>query len=311
MICQENGLPYDVSGMIFDLRRFSVHDGPGIRTAVFLKGCPLSCWWCHNPESQHFASELILRENRCIRCGTCLPVCAPGAIQPSEQGYFTEMELCNQCEACVAVCPADAREMVGKRMSVEQVISEIQRDVPFFDESGGGVTFTGGEPLMQPHFLLDALRACKAIDLHTALDTSGYADWSFLEPVSDYTDLFLYDIKLMDAQEHRKYCGVSNELILSNLRKLSKKGALIYLRVPIIPGITDTRQNLDQIADLAGSLPAVRRVDILPYHLAALGKYTRLNLSYRLADVLPPSEERMLAIQDQLQSYGLQVKIGG
>jgi len=297
--------------MIFDVRRFSVHDGPGIRTAVFLKGCPLSCWWCHNPESQRFASELMLRENRCIRCGNCLTACPEDAIQRVAEDYFTDMALCNQCEACVPVCPAEAREIVGKRMAVEQLMAEINRDIPFFDESGGGVTFTGGEPLMQPRFLLDALQACKGIELHTALDTCGYADWSILDPVSDYTDLFLYDIKLIDQQAHQKYCGVSNELILSNLRNLSQKGSVIYLRVPIIPGITDTSENLDQIADLARSLPGIQRVDILPYHQAALGKYARLNLSYRLGEVIPPSGDRMTDIQDQLQQYGLQVKIGG
>ncbi len=300
-----------ISGMVFDVRRFSVHDGPGIRTAVFLKGCPLSCWWCHNPESQHYASELMLRENRCIHCGTCLPVCPEGAIQGVAEGFFTDMALCNQCQACVPICPADAREMVGKQLSVDQLMAEIKRDIPFFDESGGGVTFSGGEPLMQPRFLLDALQACKGIELHTALDTSGYADWSILDPISAYTDLFLYDIKLIDPQAHKKYCGVSNELIFSNLRKLSQKGSAIYLRVPIIPGITDTQENLDQIASLAGSLPGIQRVDILPYHQAAIGKYSRLNMSYLLGEVGPPSEERMIAIQDHLQSYGLQVKIGG
>ena len=299
------------SGMIFDVRRFSVHDGPGIRTAVFLKGCPLSCLWCHNPESQRYAAELMLRENRCIRCGTCMTACPLGAIQRNAGDYITNMDLCNQCEACVPVCPAEAREMVGKLMSVKQLISEINRDVLFYDESGGGVTFSGGEPLMQPRFLLDALQACKRLDLHTALDTSGYADWSILAPISAYTDLFLYDIKLIDPQMNQKYCGVSNELILSNLRKLSQKGAVIYLRVPIIPGITDTSTNLDQIVDLALSLPGIRRVDILPYHQAAMAKYARLNLSYLLGEVTPPSGERMIAIQDRLQSSGLQVKIGG
>lgn len=300
-----------VSGMVFDVRRFSVHDGPGIRTTVFLKGCPLSCWWCHNPESQRYATEFMLRENRCIRCGLCLPACPEHAIQRTAQDYFTDLALCNQCGECVPVCPAEAREIVGKPVSVELLMEEIKRDIPFFDESGGGVTFSGGEPLMQPRFLLQMLQACQGIELHTALDTSGYADWSILDPISEFTDLFLYDLKLVDPQAHQKYCGVSNELILSNLRKLSQKGSAIYLRVPVIPGITDTGQNLDQIAGLARSLTGIKRVDILPYHQAALGKYSRLNLSYRLDEIIPPSQERMIEIQDQLQQVGLQVKIGG
>jgi pyruvate formate lyase activating enzyme len=253
----------------------------------------------------------MLRENRCIRCGLCLPACPEHAIQRTAQDYFTDLALCNQCGECVPVCPAEAREIVGQPVSVEHLMEEIKRDIPFFDESGGGVTFSGGEPLMQPRFLLQMLQACQGIELHTALDTSGYADWSILDPISEFTDLFLYDLKLVDPQAHQKYCGVSNELILSNLRKLSQKGSAIYLRVPVIPGITDTRQNLDQIAGLARSLPGIKRVDILPYHQAALGKYSRLNLSYRLDEIIPPSQERMIEIQDQLQQVGLQVKIGG
>jgi pyruvate formate lyase activating enzyme len=299
------------SGMVFDIRRFSIHDGPGIRTTVFLKGCPLSCWWCHNPESQQPEQEVMFHPNRCLRCGACQAACPNDAISRQEEMFLTNPALCQRCGACVTACPAQARELVGKPMSVPEVMAQIERDIPFFDESGGGVTVSGGEPLMQPRFLQALLTACKQLDLHTVLDTCGYASWKTIEEVRPFVDLFLYDIKLIDNQQHIRYTGAPNTQILSNLQKLAKSGAQIILRAPLIPGINDGEEQLNQVAALARSLPGVQHLDLLAYHYAGAGKYDRLSLGYRLAHVTPPDAERMEQIARFFRQNGLQVKIGG
>jgi pyruvate formate lyase activating enzyme len=309
-------LPDSLSGMIFDVRRFSVHDGPGIRTTIFFKGCPLSCWWCHNPESQALQTGVMLRETRCIACGACVEKCPEGAIARSAGRVTTDLDRCTRCGTCVPACPADARQVVGQETTLEHLVHQIERDIPFFEESGGGVTFSGGEPLLQPRFLEALLLACKEREVHTAVDTSGYANWLTLQRLAPVTGLFLYDLKLIDEAQHQRYTGVSNRLILSNLEKLSASGAAIILRFPVIPGITDTPHNLDGIATLARSLPGVQEIDILPYHRAALGKYSRLALDYRLEDIEPPSADHMAGIAHFLrvsnqQNKDLLVRIGG
>ena len=223
-----------ITGKVFDIKKFSIHDGPGIRTTVFFKGCPLSCRWCHNPESQALEPEMMLWANRCIRCEACLPVCKQGAI--SRDGDFapTDGEKCVLCGACVEACHAGAREIVGREMTVAQVMAEIERDVAFYDESNGGVTFSGGEPLWQAGFLLALLQACQEKEIHTALDTCGFAPWEMLDAIREHVDLFMYDLKLMDDAKHRDFTGVSNELILKNLQALSQRGHDIVLRVPIV-----------------------------------------------------------------------------
>jgi len=298
-------------GMVFDIRRFSIHDGPGIRTTVFLKGCPLSCWWCHNPESQQPEQEVMFHSNRCLRCGACQAACPNDAISLQEEMFLTDPALCQRCGACVTACPAQARELVGQSMTVSDVMAQIERDGPFFDESGGGVTVSGGEPLMQPRFLQALLIACKQLDLHTVLDTCGHASWKAIEEVRPFVDLFLYDIKLIDNQQHIRYTGVPNTQILSNLQKLAESGAQIILRAPLIPGINDGGEQLNQVAALARSLPGVQHLDLLAYHYAGAGKYDRLSLGYRLAHVMPPDAERMEQIARFFRQNGLQVKIGG
>ncbi|MFQ5795174.1 MAG: glycyl-radical enzyme activating protein [Candidatus Bipolaricaulia bacterium] len=298
-------------GIIFDVKKFAIHDGPGIRTTVFFKGCPLSCWWCHNPESQVLELEMMFRENRCIRCGACLAVCPPGAISMDGDVVSTDREKCTLCGACAETCYAEAREIVGREMTVAQVMVEIERDIPFYDESGGGVTFSGGEPLVQRDFLLALLQTCKEKEIHTAVDTCGFATWKTLDSIREYVDLFLYDLKLMDEVKHRKFTGVSNELILHNLRALATRGHNIVLRVPIIPGINDDDENVRQIGAFATALPRLDRVDLLPYHHTAVDKYHRLNKTYKLADTHPPSDERMAEIAAILQGLGLPVKKGG
>lgn len=306
----------ELHGTIFDIRKFSLHDGPGIRTTVFFKGCPLSCWWCHNPESQSPAPEVMLWESRCIRCGACVSTCALEAISRVEDGqngpvYTTDREVCTVCGSCASACAADARELVGQRMSVADVMQQIARDSIFFEESGGGVTFSGGEPMVQRAFLAELLKASKALDIHTAVDTSGYTPWKSLESILDDTDLFLYDLKLMDDTRHRQVTGVPNGLILHNLRALSERGKRIILRVPVVPGVNDDAANLHAVGDFAASLPHLERVDILAYHPSALGKYERLGKPYHLPDTRSPSEERMQEITHLLEQHNLIVKTGG
>ncbi|MBE9507355.1 MAG: glycyl-radical enzyme activating protein [Chloroflexi bacterium] len=300
-----------VTGIVFDVKKFSIHDGPGIRTTVFFKGCPLSCWWCHNPEGQAQQPELLLWESRCIRCGACLEVCPQGAVSWDGHVASTDGEKCTLCGACVEACYAEAREIVGREVTPAQVMAQIEQDIPFYDESGGGVTFSGGEPLLQQGFLLALLRACQEQEIHTAVDTCGFAPWEVLDEIRAYVDLFLYDLKLMDDAKHRKLTGVSSELILRNLQMLSERGHDIFLRVPIVPGVNDDDENIRQIGTFAAGLPHLNRVDILPYHRAASNKYERLNRVYELPETRPPSNERLAEIAHILRGLGLHVKIGG
>ena len=299
------------TGIVFDLKKYSVHDGPGIRTTVFLKGCPLNCWWCHNPESQALARERIFRASRCIQCRACLDACSQGAITWDGQGPVTDGARCTLSGACVEVCYAEAREIVGQEMTVAQVMADVERDVAFYDESGGGVTFSGGEPLTQPEFLLALLRASKEREIHTVLDTCGQAAWKTLDRVRGYVDLFLYDLKLMDDARHRIYTGVSNRLILSNLERLSELGHEIVLRVPVMPGINQDPESMAQIGTFAAALPSLLRVDLLPYHHTAAAKYERLERTYALPDMLPPSDEMMAELERILLGFDLEVKVGG
>jgi pyruvate formate lyase activating enzyme len=297
--------------MVFDIKRFSLHDGPGIRTTIFFKGCGLRCWWCHNPESQHPKPELLLRSELCIQCGACVAACPSTAIRWDSDCFVTDREVCERCGACTVVCAADAREMVGREMTVEQVMDEVLRDLIFYDESGGGVTFSGGEPLLRGNFLFDLLRACKAHELHTVVDTCGFADFETLDRVRPYVDLFLYDLKAMDVRRHQEVTGVSNELILDNLRRLAEYSHPVVLRVPIIPHLNDDEENLRQIGALVSRYPNITQVDILAYHKLGIDKYERLNSPNPMPETDPPSADEMAAIKCLLESFGLKVTIGG
>lgn len=288
-------------GTVFDIMKYAIHDGPGIRTVVFLKGCPLRCWWCHNPESQAPGPELMLNPDRCISCGECLTVCPTG----------TDPTLCTDCLRCVDVCHAGARTTAGRTMTVAQVITEIMKDAIFYEESGGGVTFSGGEPLMQPDFLCSLLEQCKARDLHTAIETSGFGRQEDLLRSAAKTDLFLYDLKLMDDDLHRKYTGASNRTILANLQALAAVHANIIVRIPVIPGINDSAENISATAAFAASLGGVREIHLLPYHTAGSHKYTRLGQRYLLPEIQPPTADTMSQLADCAKASGVPVKIGG
>lgn len=298
-------------GVVFDLKRYALHDGPGIRTTVFFKGCPLRCWWCHNPESQVLAPELMFQKSRCTGCGDCLVACREGALSLAGGELLIARDRCTRCGACAAACQAEALMMSGREMTVAEVMAELERDSLFYDESGGGVTFSGGEPLMQPEFLESLLRACRARGFHTALDTSGYAPWATLARVSEHVSLFLYDLKLMDDRKHREFTGVSNELILANLHELARRGSAIVVRLPLIPGVNDGLEDLRRTGEFVASLARPCPVNILPYHRAGIAKYAKLGRAYPLPEVQPPTGERLREVAAALAEFGLEVLIGG
>lgn len=299
------------TGTIFNIQRFSIQDGPGIRTTVFFKGCPLRCWWCHNPESQVSVPELTFREERCIGCEVCVEACPNGAISQSGGSLSISVDRCTVCGDCVRACPAEALEIVGREMTVAEVMAEIEKDIVFYDQSGGGVTFSGGEPLAQPDFLYALLQGCKEREIHTAVDTSGFASSEILSRIGESVDLWLYDLKLMDDEKHRHYTGVSNELILRNLKELSLRGETIIVRVAIVPGINDEEDNLSRLGEFVASLAYPPQVDILAYNKMGLEKYKRLKRAYAFHETQPPSDEGMAELAATLRGFRLQVKMGG
>lgn len=300
-----------LTGRIFDLRRFSIHDGPGIRTTVFFQGCPLKCKWCHNPEGRSGKAELMLRPARCIGCGACEETCPQGAITRPNGAVRIDRELCDRCGLCAEACYAEALNLAGYRVTALELACQIERDRIFYEQSGGGVTFSGGEPLLQAGFLSEVLEACKQKHIHTAVDTCGYAPWSAFEAVEANTDLFLFDLKLMDEELHRRYTGVSNQRILENLARLSGAGHRIVVRIPLIPGVNDDEGNLGRAGAYLGGLPALEYVELLAYHTIGAEKYAGLGQRYELEGLKPPAEEQMLAAVRRLEEYGLKVRYGG
>jgi pyruvate formate lyase activating enzyme len=293
-----------VTGRVFNVQRYSLHDGPGIRTTVFLKGCPARCLWCHNPESQSFGPEVIRVETRCASCGTCETVCPHGAPPPGSG-------LCTACGECVDACPAGARELVGRESTVDEVMVDVLRDRIFFQDSGGGVTFSGGEPLAQPEFLRALLTASRGHGLHTAVDTCGFAPRENLLGLAPLVDLFLFDVKLIDDARHRDLTGLPTGPILDNLRALVDAHPSVWIRVPIVPGHTDDEADVAAIAALVGELPRVHHVSLLPFHATGGAKARRLGRPAPLESLAPPPPERMETLAGLFRERGLAVSIGG
>ncbi len=298
------------TGSIFRVERFAIHDGPGIRTTVFLKGCPLACLWCHSPESQSAAPEFMPRADRCVRCGACAAACPHDAIRCADTPALARPAECVLCGACAEACPSGARELVGRTVSVDQVVETVEKDRIFYDQSGGGVTFSGGEPLMQPAFLLDVVARCRARGIRTAVDTSGHGDPAALRAIAGDTDLFLFDLKMMDEARHRAFTGLGNRLILDNLRALAAFHRAVIVRFPLVPGVNDDEENIAAMGRFVASL-GLPRVDVLPYHRAGTAKYHRLGRDYRLADTQPPPRPQQEAIARSLTRFGLTVTLGG
>jgi pyruvate formate lyase activating enzyme len=300
-----------MKGCIFDIKKFAVHDGPGIRTTVFFKGCPLKCWWCHNPESIRPKPELVLFENKCIHCNECFQVCPQEAHEKLPDGSRVyHQELCTLCGECVEVCYAEALVMEGRDVTVDEVMVELRKDIPFYENSGGGITLSGGEPTLQREFILELLKQCKAEGLHTAMDTSGQAQWKTFEKLLPYVDLILYDLKHMDHVEHKNHTGVSNELIHENLKKIDECGIPIEVRIPIIPGINDAKENILRSTKFLTEIKNITRVELLPYHNLGKSKYVRLGMEYQLNDLEPPGKEQMNEITEWMRPSGLEVHAG-
>jgi pyruvate formate lyase activating enzyme len=303
------------TGVVFNLQRFSIHDGPGIRTTVFLKGCPLKCAWCHNPESRDPDENIFLIADRCIDCKTCEEVCPHGSAEALKHNPAgRDVSSCTLCGECTKACPTEARTMVGRTYTVDELMKELDKDRIFYEESNGGVTFSGGEPLAHKRntdFLMACLEACKQRGYHRAVDTSGFASQDSVLAVARLTDLFLYDLKLMDDELHLKYVGVSNRPILDNLVALSQAGANVWIRIPLIPGINDDEDNLEATASFVASLDQNYPIHVLPYHKVGSDKYHRLGTDYLLGDLEPPPKEHTSDAAELLRSFGLSVQIGG
>jgi len=272
-----------MTATVFDIQRASFVDGPGIRTTVFFKGCNLRCAWCHNPESQSAVVEMLFHENRCTKCGKCKVMCP------------YSFEKCIFCGRCALYCPRDAREICGKEYTVEEVMREVIKDEAIYESSGGGVTFSGGECMLQIDFLEAVLKACKSRGIHTAVDTAGHLPFDYFERVIPFTDLFLYDVKCFDSEKHEKYTGVGNELILSNLEKLLKTGRDVWVRIPIIPTVNDSEEEMLSIKKYLLSCGYPERVELLPYHALGEHKYAALGKNAQIFSA--PSEDKMAKLK--------------
>jgi pyruvate formate lyase activating enzyme len=302
----------DVTGRIFDIKRYSIHDGPGIRTTIFLKGCSLGCLWCHNPESIAAGPELMHWPARCVRCYSCIQACPKGAIAKDAGGaVVVDREKCDVCGQCAEACLYDAMQVVGREMSVDEVLEEAEKDRVFYEQSGGGVTLSGGDPAVQSDFAEAILDACRARGLRTAVDTAGFTKNGTLDRLAAKTDLLLFDLKLIDDARHREFTGVSNVLILDNLERLAGAGPEIWVRIPLVRGVNDDEDNIRRTIKFLRSLKTVRRVGLLPYHSGGIDKAGRIGKGSQFRRFEPPSEERLAAIEAEFRRAGFEVRRGG
>lgn len=296
-------------GLIFNIQRFSVHDGPGIRTTVFMKGCPLSCYWCANPESQDFGPQLMTRNIKCTGCGACAPLCPQGAIHMhATGGRKIDWDQCRQCLQCVDACIFGALQRCGEEMTVQTVLDEVLSDRLFYKNSGGGVTVSGGEPLLQSDFVAELLRCCKQEGLHTAIDTTGYVAWQHIQAVLPLVDLMLWDVKHLDPREHQRTTGVGNRLILENLERAAKF-TTIWLRIPLIAGFNDNEAHISGVIDLARRVGA-EKISLLPYHEGGRTKNEQVGRTYPSFTGQTPTDEKIEAIKTKMASAGLKVGVG-
>jgi pyruvate formate lyase activating enzyme len=295
-------------GLIFDIQRYSLHDGRGIRTLVFMKGCPLRCLWCANPESQSVRREIGHTAKNCVHCGVCAAHCKNDAIDPND--FSIDRSRCDRCGACSRVCGVRAKRWIGRETTVSALMEDIEKDRLFYLNSGGGVTVGGGEPLAQADFVEDLLRACKAVHIDTAIETCGFAEWEKLSGILSYTDTVLYDLKHMDSGEHRRLTGVDNALILDNARRTGNRNRTVF-RVPLIPGLNDGDDNLRQTFAFARDAKMAVGVEILPYHNLGAKKYEWISLKYALPEMRPCDEKQKRLLRERIAAMapGIDVKV--
>jgi pyruvate formate lyase activating enzyme len=298
--------------LIFDIKRYAINDGPGIRIVIFLKGCNLNCAWCHNPESISGEAERLYTLSKCIKCGTCVIACPEKAITLTNDCIITDQELCKMWGKCAEVCPTKALEISGKIIPLNEIIHEIEKERVFFDQSGGGVTFSGGEPLLQYRFLVQLLDECGRRGIHRAVDTAGFVNTDIILEVAKRSDLFLYDLKMMDSEKHRKWIGSPNEKILENLVILAKTGAKIVIRVPLIGGVNDDEENIEATARFVAKLSGEKKeVNLLPYHKIAQTKYHKLGRPEDFQLLEEPCKESQLKAVAIFREFGILASIGG
>ena len=300
------------SGLIFDVKKYAINDGPGIRVTIFFKGCPLHCAWCHNPESISSRVQKMYNRDKCIGCNSCVEVCPETACKLTSDGIVTDPERCTSCGKCADICPTKATEMSGRVATVDELVEIIEKERIFFEQSGGGVTISGGEPLLQSDFLIALLDELGLRSIHRTVDTTGFAKSEILLKVAKRTELFLYDLKMMDPLRHKKWTGVDNEHILKNLQLLAETGASINIRIPLVKGVNDDDANIEQTAAFVASLAGQKKkVNILPYHNIAANKYLKLGETYDSSGMAEPSEEEQANVIAKFANFGLEAVVGG
>ncbi len=300
------------TGLIFDIKRYAINDGPGIRATVFFKGCPLRCAWCHNPESISTKIQKMYNRDKCIGCKACVDECPEDACVLTPEGIITDRERCTGCGKCADVCPTMATEMSGRIATLDEIVETVEKERVFFEESGGGVSFSGGEPLMQPDFLLALLKEFGKREIHRVVDTTLFAKWQIIEEVANHTDHFLVDLKMMDSDRHKKWTGVPNALILENLERLAATGATINIRIPLVAGVNADDDNIEETARFVSDLGGESKVvNLLPYHNIAEHKYNKLGESYDKGVMSEPTDADLNRVKTIFAGYNLETVTGG
>lgn len=300
-----------MTGVVFSIERYALQDGPGIRTLVFLKGCPLNCRWCANPESQTYAPEILYFRNKCASCGRCIDICPQDAIIVDEVfGLVTNPDRCTLCGICVDSCYYGARELCGEDMEVSDLMNIIERDKMFYDATKGGVTISGGEPLLQTSFVREITRECKELGIHTAIETTLFAEKDTVKRALEYIDLVFVDIKHFNTLKHEEFTGVRNERILDNIEMIDNLGKQFIIRVPFIPGFNDDTETQQQIYQWASRLRNLKWIEILPYHRLGMAKYHGLGRNYSMEDLHPVSKQSLAYLKDLGAQFGVEVRIG-